>query len=124
MTCTLPSPSRARMPLSDSSTGGTSRSGSRSTWFSTTRVTAPWDASGRQESVVHGGIGIFLRIEDPDQDVDLPREPLHNVVMLDGGGIEIGQVQQDQAPAIVRPIQRLLSNKVPVKVTCSQSSNS
>ena len=59
MTWTEPRPSLARIPFSDSSTGGMSRSGSLSVWLSTTSVTAPCAASGARKSLCTAASAYF-----------------------------------------------------------------
>ena len=68
----------------------------------------------RQEVVVHGGVGVFLRIEDPDEDVHEPHHPLHNLPVGRPGRVEVGQVQKDQPGAVVgEPLHRGSSMALP-----------
>ena len=57
---------------------------------------------GREEVVVHRRVGVFLRIQHPDQDIDQAHHALHNRAVGRPGGVEVRQVQQDQPRTLVR----------------------
>ena len=96
-TCTLPSPSRARIPLSDSSTGCTSRFGQPVDLVQHHQRDGAVRGQRRQEVVVHGGVGVLLRIQHPDEDVHQAHHALHDLAVGGPGRVEVRQVQQDQA---------------------------
>ena len=54
-----------------------------------------------EEIVVHRGVGVLLRIEHPDEDVDESHHPLHDLAVGGTGGVEVRKIQQDQAGAVV-----------------------
>ncbi|GIU57071.1 hypothetical protein NicSoilC12_28200 [Arthrobacter sp. NicSoilC12] len=59
---------------------------------------------------MHGGVGIFLRIEDPDKDVHEAHHPLHNLTVGGPGRVKVRQVQKDQPGVVVgEPFDRCRS---------------
>ena len=48
-------------------------------------------------AVVDGGVGVLLRVEHPHQDVGVVDQAVHLEVVLDLGGVVVGQVEQHEA---------------------------
>jgi len=52
---------------------------------------------GRQVTVVDRGVGVLLRIEDPDHQIGQPHQPVDLEVVGDLGGVVVGQVEEHDA---------------------------
>ncbi|MDI2023632.1 hypothetical protein PJL18_04180 [Paenarthrobacter nicotinovorans] len=50
---------------------------------------------------MHRGIGVFLRVHHPHQDIHHANHPLDNLPVLHPGGIEVRQVQKHQPTVLV-----------------------
>jgi hypothetical protein len=46
---------------------------------------------------MEGSVGIFLRIDDPDEEVDELDQAIHLEPVRDIGGVLVGEIEQDQA---------------------------
>ncbi len=60
-----------------------------------------------QIAFVEGGVGVLLRIDDPDHRVHQGQDPVHLCAVLGGGRVVVGQVDQDE------PLQRLVGGGGP-----------
>ncbi len=56
---------------------------------------------GPQIALVQHGVGVLLRVDDPDDGVDERQDAVHLFAVLDGRGVVVGQVDQDE-PAQLR----------------------
>ncbi|CAO0833430.1 hypothetical protein SMICM17S_10541 [Streptomyces microflavus] len=57
---------------------------------------------GAQIALVQGGVGVLLRVDDPDHRVDQRQHPVHLVPVGCRGGVVVRQVDQDE------PLERLV----------------
>ncbi|CAM5579400.1 hypothetical protein SGRI78S_06805 [Streptomyces griseus subsp. griseus] len=60
-----------------------------------------------QVALVEGGVGVLLRVDDPDHRVDQRQHPVHLVAVLGGRRVVVGQVDQDE------PLERLVERGGP-----------
>lgn len=50
-----------------------------------------------QIALVEYGVGVLLRVDDPDDGVDQRQDAVHLFAVLHGGRVVVGQVDQDQS---------------------------
>ena len=51
---------------------------------------------GAQVALVQRRVGVLLRVEHPDDDVHQPQQAVHLLAVTGGGGVVVGQVDQDK----------------------------
>ncbi len=74
-------------------------------WLSTTSMMSAVAGQGPQVALVHGRVGVLLRVEHPHQQVGHLHQPVDLDVVGDLGGVVVGQVEQDQP--VERPVAPL-----------------
>ena len=93
-----PRPSPREQPRRSARRAASASAPSRSTWLSTTSIAARVAGERPQVALVQRGVGVLLRVDDPDEQVDQLDEP----VDLERGGAastesKSGQVEQHEA---------------------------
>ena len=68
-------------------------------------------AQGPEIALVHGGVGVLLRVEHPHQQIDHRDQQVHLQAVVELDGVVVGKVEQDEPGE--RPIDAVVTTTGP-----------